>query len=72
MSSVKVLKCDCKKRMLKGYSTMKKGELEELIKLDIEGKAPEKHMTNKRKKALIKEDKAKATAKATEDTNHPA
>lgn len=50
--TLKELKITAKKQGLKNYSVMKKADLQDLIDLDSQGKAPVSNMTNKRKKEL--------------------
>jgi hypothetical protein len=50
--NLKTLKRGAKEKGLKGFSTMKKGDLIRLIILNLEGKAPKANMTVKRQKEL--------------------
>jgi len=52
--SKRTLMDEAKKRGLKAFSTMTKGAIQNLLKLDDSGQAPARHMTAKRKKQLSK------------------
>lgn len=71
--SVKELKKQAKMRGLKGYSTLGKSAVINLLALDAEGKAPVKNLTSKRKKELAKVGAGDLTLEEEENfTDNPA